>query len=52
MKIYTFLFLILFTTLSKAQTHRFVYEYRYKPDSTADNFKNVNMALDSYAIIY
>ena len=46
MKIYTFLLLIFFTTLSKAQTHRFVYEYRYKPDSTADNFKNVNMALD------
>lgn len=46
MKIYTLVFLIFFTTLSKAQTHRFVYEYRYKPDSTADYYKNVNMALD------
>ena len=46
MKIYTILLLIFFTTLSKGQTHRFVYEYKCKPDSTASNYKTVNMALD------
>lgn len=46
MKIYTILLLIFITTLSKAQTHRFVYEYQFKPDSTSTNYRNVNMALD------
>ena len=46
MKFYTFLLLIVLTSLSKAQTHRFVYEYQYKPDSTANYYKTVNMALD------
>ena len=46
MKIYTILFLICLTTLSKAQTHRFIYEYKFKPDSTSTNYRNANMALD------
>jgi len=46
MKIYTFLFLTFFIVVSKAQTHRFIYEYKYKPDSTSTNYKSVNMALD------
>lgn len=46
MKIYTFLLLIFFTVLSKSQTHRFIYEYKFKPDSTSANYKNVNMTLD------
>lgn len=46
MKIYTFLLLIFLTTLSKGQTHRFIYEYKFKPDSSSTNFRNVNMALD------
>jgi hypothetical protein len=46
MKTYTILLLIFLTTLSKAQTHRFVYEYKFKPDSTSTNYRNVNMALD------
>ena len=46
MKIYTILLLICFTTLSKAQTHRFIYEYKFKPDSSSTNYRNVNMALD------
>ena len=46
MKIYTLLLLIFLTALSKGQTHRFVYEYKFKPDSTASNYKTVNMALD------
>lgn len=46
MKIYTLLLLICLTTLSKAQTHRFIYEYKFKPDSTSSEYRNVNMALD------
>lgn len=46
MKIYTLFLLIALTTLSKAQTHRFIYEYKFKPDSTSENYRNVNMALD------
>jgi len=46
MKIYTFLFLICFAILSKAQTHRFIYEYKFKPDSASTNYRNSNMALD------
>lgn len=46
MKIYTFLLLVCFTTLSKAQTHRFIYKYKFKPDSSSTNYRNVNMALD------
>jgi len=46
MKIYTILLLIFFTTLSKAQTHRFIYEYKFKPDSSSADYRNVNMALD------
>lgn len=38
--------MICLTTLSKAQTHRFVYEYKFKPDSTATEYRTVNMALD------
>lgn len=38
--------MIALTTLSKAQTHRFIYEYKFKPDSTSENYRNVNMALD------
>ena len=46
MKIYMLFLLIALTTLSKAQTHRFIYEYKFKPDSTSENYRNVNMALD------
>ncbi|MDP9956261.1 GLPGLI family protein [Epilithonimonas hungarica] len=46
MKLYTFLLLIFLTNLSKAQTHRFIYEYKFKPDSSSTNYRNVNMALD------
>ena len=46
MKIYTLLFLVLFTTLSKAQTHRFIYEYQFKPNSESTEYRKVNMALD------
>lgn len=38
--------MIALTTLSKAQTHRFIYQYKFKPDSTSENYRNVNMALD------
>lgn len=46
MKIYTFLLLILFTTLSKAQTHRFIYEYQFKPNSESKEYRKETMALD------
>lgn len=46
MKIYTFLLLLLFTILSKAQTHRFIYQFDYKPDSTSANKRHTNMVLD------
>ena len=46
MKIYTLLLLVFFTTLSKAQTHRFIYQFDYKPDSTSINQRQTNMVLD------
>lgn len=46
MKISTFLLLFCLITLSKAQTHRFIYEYQFKPDSASADYRNVNMALD------
>lgn len=46
MKIFVLSLLICFTTLSKAQTHRFVYEFDYKPDSTSANKRHTNMVLD------
>jgi len=46
MKIYTLLLLVIFTTLSKAQTHRFIYEYQFKPNSESTEYRKVNMALD------
>jgi GLPGLI family protein len=46
MKIYTLLLLVIFTTLSKAQTHRFIYEYQFKPNSESKEYRKVNMALD------
>jgi len=46
MKIYTLLLLVVFTTLSKAQTHRFIYEYQFKPNSESTEYRKVNMALD------
>ncbi len=46
MKISTFFLLFCLITLSKAQTHRFIYEYQFKPDSASADYRNVNMALD------
>lgn len=46
MKIYTLLLLLVFTTLSKAQTHRFIYEYQFKPNSESTEYRKENMALD------
>lgn len=46
MKIYTLLLLVFFTTLSKAQTHRFIYQFDYKPDSTSITQRQTNMVLD------
>jgi GLPGLI family protein len=46
MKIYTLLLLVFFTTLSKAQTHRFIYEYQFKPNSESTEYRKTNMALD------
>lgn len=43
----TFLiFIILFGFFGKSQTHRFIYEFKYKQDSTKSNFTTVNMVLD------
>lgn len=39
------IFLFIFTNLS-AQTHRFIYDYKFKADSTASDFENANMVLD------
>lgn len=39
------LFFLLFPVLFSAQTHRFVYEFQFKADSTAD-FRKSNMVLD------
>ena len=38
--------LLLFSILGNAQTHRFIYEYKFKEDSTAQNFIKENMILD------
>lgn len=46
MKIYAFLLLLFFTTLSKAQTHRFIYEYQFRPNSESTEYRKTNMALD------
>lgn len=40
-----FLFL-LFSILGNAQTHRFIYEFKFKEDSTTQNFRKENMVLD------
>lgn len=48
-KVITKSFLVLGVLLSvwiHAQTHRFIYEYQYKPDSTATEFRKDNMVLD------
>lgn len=40
------LILILLFNLSFSQTHRFIYEYTYKEDSTSTDFQKENMTLD------
>ena len=40
-----FLFL-LFSILGNAQTHRFIYEFKFIEDSTTQNFRKENMVLD------
>ena len=40
------LFFLLFSIVSNAQTHRFIYEYRFKSDSLAKEFTKENMILD------
>ena len=46
MKNYSLLLLVFFTTLSKAQTHRFIYQFDYRPDSTSITQRHTNMVLD------
>ena len=41
-----YLLLLFFSILSNAQTHRFVYEYKFKSDSLAKEFTKENMILD------
>ncbi|WP_143884931.1 GLPGLI family protein [Chryseobacterium binzhouense] len=45
MRIFALLFLIISAT-SIAQTHRFIYEYHYKTDSTSLEHRKTNMVLD------
>lgn len=42
-KVIVFLFI---SVLVNAQTHRFIYEYKFKEDSTVNNFRSENMVLD------
>lgn len=46
MKTFILSFLIFLTGFSKAQTHRFIYEYQYKPNAEAKEYKTSNMVLD------
>lgn len=46
LKKYTSLLCILSLDLVQAQTHRFIYELKFKLDSTATDFEQVNMVLD------
>lgn len=46
MKINTLFVLLFLGICSKAQTHRFIYEFKFKPDSASTEYRNVNMALD------
>ena len=38
--------LLIFSILGNAQTHRFIYEFKFKEDSTTQNFRKENMVLD------
>lgn len=40
------LFLITISLSLTAQTHRFIYEYQYKTDSTSSEYRKTNMVLD------
>ena len=40
------LFFLFISTSAVAQTHRFIYEYQFKADSTAEKPAKQNMALD------
>jgi len=40
------IFIILFSVVANAQTHRFIYEFQYKNDSTAAEYQKENMTLD------
>ena len=40
------LFFLLFPLIFSAQTHRFIYEYQFKTDSTATEYEKSNMTLD------
>jgi GLPGLI family protein len=46
MKRIFFATIILLSSFCLAQTHRFIYEYNYKPDSTASDYEKTNMTLD------
>lgn len=46
MKNFTLSLFVFLASLIQAQTHRFIYEYQYKPDSASTNYRKVNMALD------
>lgn len=46
MKSTLFVFLLIFNTYSKAQTHRFIYEITYKKDSTSNVSTKENYILD------
>lgn len=41
-----FLFLLFFAVVVNAQTHRFIYEMKFKPDSTKADYHTENMVLD------
>ena len=41
-----FLTLIFTSIYCFSQTHRFIYEFKYKPDSTINNYEKTNMTLD------
>lgn len=46
MKKIFFLATILISIYCSSQTHRFIYEFKYKPDSTLNNYEKTNMTLD------
>lgn len=46
MKKILLIFVVILSNYHLAQTHRFIYEFKYKPDSTANEYEKTNMTLD------